>query len=471
MKCSSRQPRTARLTAQLQTRRSFLRCAASLGAAPWLIPASALGADGTVAPSERINVGLSGIGLMGSGHLRRMLADSAVQVVAVCDVDAVRREAARQRADEAYAATHGAGTYRGCAAYNDYREMLARPGLDAVLIATPDHWHALQSIDAAKAGKDVYCEKPVSLTIQEGRCLAETVRRYGTVFQTGTQYRSISTIRRVCAFVRAGGLGRVKSAFTLWGAYQVENVGPSYVALDPTLDAEPVPEGLDWDLWVGPAPWRPYNHLYHRNPVPGVVPWVFCESFGAVAVTGYQSHAADVIQYALGAENSGPVELVHPGSGEFPTLTCRYANGVLLHHVEHWSQVKDLYKAVPPEARLQGNFGGLFVGERGWLTSMSGGGPIQGGPEELFKQLRLPTREVIIGDNDHHRNWLECVRTRERANCCAEVGHRSASLGHLVAIALRLGRSLKWDPVREQFTGDAAANRLLSRPLRAPWKI
>jgi len=467
MNRSSHRPRPA---LRAITRRGFLRCAASLGAAPWLIPASALGADGAVAPGERTNVGLSGIGAMGGGHLRRMLGDNAVQVVAVCDVDGVRREAARQRADEAYAAARGAGAYRGCAAYNDYREMLARPGLDAVLIATPDHWHALQAIDAAKAGKDVYCEKPVSLTIQEGRCLAETVRRYGTVFQTGTQYRSISTIRRVCAFVRAGGLGRVKSAFTLWGAYQVENVGPSYVPLDPTLNAEPVPDGLDWDLWVGPAPWRPYNHLYHRNPIPGVVPWVFCESFGAAAVTGYHSHAADVIQYALGVENSGPVEILYPG-GEFPTLTCRYANGTLLHHVDHWDQVKDLYKAVPPAARLAGNFGGVFAGERGWLTSMSTGGPIEGGPETIFKELRLVTREVIIGDNDHHQNWLECLRTRQKTSCGAEIGHRSASLGHLVAIAFRLRRSLKWDAAAENFMGDAEANRLLSRPMRAPWKI
>jgi len=453
------------------TRRSFLGHAAGLAAAPWFIPASALGADGAKAPSERIAVGLSGIGAMGSGHLHRLLGDSAVQVVAVCDVDGVRREAARQRADEAYAAARGPGTYRGCAAYNDYREMLARPGLDAMLIATPDHWHTPQAIDAAKAGKDVYCEKPVSIAIQEGRCLAETVRRYGTIFQTGTQYRSIPAIRRVCAFVRAGGLGRVKSAFTLWGTYPVENVGPSYVPLDPALPAEPVPEGLDWDLWVGPAPWRPYNHLYHRNPVPGVVPWAFCEVFGVAAVTGYHSHAADVIQYALGVEESGPVEILHPSNGEFPTLTCRYSNGTLLHHVEHWGQVKDLYKAVPPAARLEGNFGGVFVGERGWLTSMSGSGPIEGGPEKVFKELRLVSRDGIAGDNDHHQNWFECMRTRQKTNCCAEIGHRSASLGHLVIIALRLRRSLKWDPVQEQFSGDAEANRLCSRAMRAPWRI
>jgi hypothetical protein len=248
----------------------------------------------------------------------------------------------------------------------------------------------LQAIDAAKAGKDIYCEKPISITVQQGRQLAETVRRYGRIFQTGTQYRSIPTIRQVCDFVRRGGLGKVKQVFTLWtslGGFfgaprfapyrhlmDVENSGKSYAPLSITLPAEPVPDGLDWELWVGPALWRPYNPAYHLNPSPGVVPWAFCEDFGAASVTWHHSHSADVIQYALGAESSGPVELIHPGSGAYPTLTCKYANGTLLHLVDHWGMVKDLYEAVPATARLAGNFGGVFVGERGWVTSMSTGG-------------------------------------------------------------------------------------------------
>jgi predicted dehydrogenase len=326
-------------------------------------------------------------------------------------------------------------------------------------------------VDAARAGKDVYCEKPVSLTIHESRRMVETVRRYGRVFQTGTQYRSITTIRRLCQFIRDGGLGRVKSVFTLWAKCHIPTGEPSYVPLDPSLPAEPAPDGLDWNLWVGPASWRAYNHHYHRNPIPGVVPWVFCDAFGAGAVTGYHSHAADVIQYALGAERSGPVEILHPASGEFPTLTCRYANGTLLHHVEHWGVVRDVYKAVPPTARLEGNFGGVFVGDRGWVTTMSVGGPVDGGPEELFKALALPTREVHTGDNNHHANWLECIRTRRAPSSDEEIGHRSASLGHLAGIAYRLGRSLKWDPAKEEFPGDDEANRLRSRAMREPWQI
>lgn len=457
------------------SRRVFLRqavvAAGALGSGPWLVPARVFGAGGAAPPSERINVGLIGRGLMGRGHLHVLLGRQETQVLAVCDVDRTRCEEGRRIADQTYAALRSKGSYRGCAAYNDYRELLARPDIDAVVIATPDHWHSLQSIDAARAGKDVYCEKPVSLTIQEGRELVQAIRRHGRVFQTGTQYRSIPTIRAVCEFVRRGGLGRLKGVFTIWGQYDIPTVGRSFVPLDPPLPAEPVPEELDWDLWVGPARWRPYNSAYHRNPPPGVVPWVFCEAFGAGPVTGYHSHAADVIQYALGQETSGPVEILHPSDGGFPTLTCRYADGTLLHHVEAWDQVKRLYQAVPANARLEGLFGGLFVGERGWITSMSAAGPIEVHPPELLEELKLTTRQVNIGANNHHANWFECLRTRRQPSSHEEIGHRSASLGHLVTIAYKLGRSLRWDPAKEEFVGDDEANRLRARALRAPWRL
>jgi hypothetical protein len=428
-----------------------------------------LGANGATPPRERITCGLIGRGLMGRGHLRVLVGRPEAQLLAVCDVDRARCEEGRQIADDTYAAARAAGTYRGCAAYNDYRELLDRPDIDAVVIATPDHWHTMQSIHAAQAGKDVYCEKPISVTIDEGRRLVETIHRYGRVFQNGSQYRSIPTIRAVCEFVRRGDLGRIKSVFTIWMKSHIPTVGESYYPMDPALPAEPVPEGLDWDLWVGPAPWRPYNSAYHRNPPPGVVPWVFCEAFGVGAVTGYHSHAADVIQYALGVEETGPVEILHPSSGQFPTLTCRYANGTLLHCVDHWGIVKDVYKAVPASTRLEGLFGGLFVGERGWVTSMSASGPIEAGPESLAKELKLATRNVNIGANNHHANWFECIRTRGKPSSHEEIGHRSASLGHLTIIAYKLGRSLQWDPVKEEFIGDEQANRLRSRALREPW--
>lgn len=469
------------------TRRLFLSRIAALSgivSTPWIVPSLVKGAN--VPPSERITVGLIGKGRMGSGHLRRLAGDRDIQVLAVCDVDRLRREDGKHHVEQTYATNRSSGAYKGCSAYNDYRELLARKDIDAVVIVTPDHWHTLLAIDAAKAGKDIYCEKPISITVRQGRRLVETVRRYGRVFQTGTQYRSIPTIRQVCAFVRAGGLGKIQSVFTLWsnlGALGAARLKPyahlldiersrrSYTPLNFALPAEPVPEGLDWDLWVGPALWHPYNCAYHTNPSPGVVPWAFSEDFGAASVTWHHSHSADVIQYALGVENSGPVEIIHPSSGLYPTLTCKYANGTLLHMVDNWRVVKDVYKAVPATARLAGNFGGVFVGERGWVTSMTTGGPIEGGPETLFEKMKLTTRQVNPGENNHHANWFDCIRTRRRPSCNEELGHRTASLGHLIIIAHRLQRSLKWNPVREEFPDDEAANRLLFRAMRSPWRI
>ncbi|MCX8157256.1 MAG: Gfo/Idh/MocA family oxidoreductase [Verrucomicrobiae bacterium] len=453
---------------------------------PQLASAAALGRNGFRPPSERITVGIIGRGLMGAGHVNRMANDRQAQVLGVCDVDQARREQGCRLVNEIYAQARQRENYLGCVAYNDYRELLQRADLDAVLIATPDHWHALQAMDAARAGKDIYCEKPVSLSLSEGREIVKAVRRFGRVFQTGTQYRSIPVIRKICQFVRQGGLGRIKSVFTIWhplAAFLGDRIKPYAraaawnelgrlqipVAVD--LPAEPVPAGLDWDLWVGPAPWHPYHPLYHINPPPGVVPWSFHEDFGLASSTWFHSHAADVIQYALGMEESGPVEIHHPADGVFPTLTCRYANGVLLHHVEHYGQVKDLYHAVPADAQLSGLFGGIFVGERGWLTSMSSGGPIDGGPTEIMAELGLHNRQVQPGANDHHANWLECIRNRRQPSAHEEIGHRAAALGQLVIMAWKLGRSLKWDPEKEEFIGDATANRLRHKTYREPWLI
>jgi len=472
-------------------RRVFLQrggLAAGLLSSPLWLSAMGRSAEGGISPSDRVTVGLIGRGLMGSGHLRRLAGDPAFQVIGVCDVDRTRREAGRDLVNELYAAQRPGAGYRGCEAYNDYRELLAREDLDAVLIATPDHWHALLSVDAVKAGKDVYCEKPISMTIEEGRRVVEAVRRHGRVFQTGTQYRSIPTIRRVVEFVRGGGLGQVRQVFTLYqplrlwiggerfrpyaGVVDAERCGGVYVPMDFALPLEPAPEGLDWDLWVGPAPWRPYNHLYHTNaePSPGVVPWSFDDAFGVTSLTWHLAHSADVIQYALGEEGSGPVEWMPPGVGGYPTLTCRYSSGTLLHFVDHWGMVKDLYGAVPQEARLAGNFGGLFVGERGWVTSMTTGGPIEGSPEVL-QEMALPTREVNPGANDHHANWLEAIRSRKSPSCPEEIGHRTASLGHLANIVCWTGQRLQWDPRREEFLNSDAANRLRARACRAPWSL
>jgi hypothetical protein len=471
-------------------RRRFLQRAALFSGALatiQVVPFSLKGQTGTPAPSKRINAGIIGVGAMGSGHLRRLAGDPGFQLLAVCEADKVRRDKAQQTVNEVYANERTKGTYSGCDAYVHHREMLARPDIDAVLIASPDHWHAFQSIDAALAGKDVYCEKPISVTVQEGRRLVEVIRQKNRVFQTGSQYRSIPVIRQICQFIRDGGLGQVKSVFVQFDklagflgnerfkpcsqALDAAKPGQSYIPLEFSLPEEPIPEGLDWETWVGPAPWRPYNRVYHTNPSPGVVPWSFDSAFGVASTTWHFSHATDVIQYALGMERSNPVEWIHPSTGQFPTMTGKYANGTLLHFVDHLGQIKDLYHAVPADARLAGMFGGVFVGEKGWITTLSSGGAIEGGPDSLFKELGLKTREVNIGSNNHHANWLECIHSRKKPNAEEEIGHRSASTGHLAMISFRLGRSLKWDPVKELFPDDAEANRLLGRTPRKPWTL
>lgn len=485
-----RRPQSSRgsSAADRVSRRHFVRqslTAASALALPNLILPRAHGAETPAVPAKRVTLGLIGNGRMGGGHLRYLSHRDEAEVVAVCDVDPLRRERAREEVDEINTRLAGpARPFRACAAYADYREILARPDIDAVVIVTPDHWHAPMSIAAAKAGKDVYCEKPVSLTIAEGRELVDTIRRYGRVFQTGTQYRSIPDLRRVCQFIRDGRLGRIKSVFAIYrsirrliseerfapfaGVMSAERVGDAFAPLDFALPAAPVPTGIDWNLWVGPAPWRDYSPLYHDNAVNVVVPWCFADAFGETASTQYFSHSADIIQWALGHETGGPVEILHPSDGGFPTLTCRYADGTLLHLVENWSDVKTLYRAVPDEARLAGLFGGLFVGERGWINAISGGGKIEGGPESLFEEMNYTRRrEISPASNTHHANWLECIHTRQQPSSHEEIGHRSASLAHLINIASILGHSLRWDPKLETFPDHPIANRLCRRAARA----
>lgn len=475
------------------TRRRFLGAAAAAGvvAAPHLIPSSARGAGGTAAPSERITVGMIGRGGMSRGHLNRLLRNPDVQVLAVCDVDRLRREEGKRTAEERYAVEMKSGRYRGCAAYNDYRELLARPDIDAVIIVTPDHWHTPLAIDAAKAGKDIYCEKPLSLTIDEGRRLVETVRRYGRVFQTGMQRHSNPVFRKVCEFIRAGGLGRIKAAYTTvplfrnyvggsrfepyrTGPMQLERLGESMTAMDTPLPGEPVPDGLDWDLWVGPAPWRPYNRCYHVNGVrTGSVPWCFCVDFGHGGLSNHTVHSFDLIHYALGEETGGPVEILHPNSGLHPTLAYRYANGTLVHMVHLIGGTGDLkdHKPVPGRKQTGGMFGALFVGERGWIDAFANS-RLECQPEAIAREIGLGPAEISERDHNHHENWLECIRTRRRPVCDVEVGHRAASVGHLGDIAWWTGRSLKWDPAREEFIGnEEGANRLRSRTLREPFRI
>jgi predicted dehydrogenase len=443
-------------------RQAFKRAAALGGAAtlPSLVRAAALGRGAAAPAGDRITLGFVGIGMMGQGHLRLSLSYPDTQVVAVCDVDSWRRENAKKTVESAYAAARDRSGYAGCAAYNDLRDLIARDDIDAVFVATGDRWHVPASILAAKAGKDIYCEKPMSLTIREARAMVEVARRYGCVFQTGLQQRATPEFQLASELVRNGRLGTVKIVYVCFpGTNEPVNLPP-----------EPVPDGLDWDLWLGPAPWRPFNRRFHHYGRPQrVIPWHFCRDFGNGNLASNAVHAFDVVQWALGMDDSGPVEITPPETGKVPVLTYRYANGTLLQ-VDWKLDPKKLH--VPPgwdvTTRIQ-NFGALYVGDRGWIH-VGRAGYLQWYPEDLIDR-RPPTPAITNPVARHHRNWLQCIRTRERPACDVEKGCRSTIVSHLGCIAHWTGRTLTWDPVREEFAGDEEANRLRSRAKRPPWRL
>ncbi len=381
-------------------------------------------------------------------------------MVAVCDVDRWRRENAQNAAREVYTRRSGR-SHNGPDPYNDLRELLARDDVDAVLIATGDNWHGPATVMAAKAGKDIYCEKPISKTIREARAMVEAVRRYDRVAQIGLQQRSTPEFIKASRLVRDGRIGKVKIVYVAFPG----------TSSDVNLPAEPVPEGLDWEQWLGPAPWRPFNSRFHHyGPPPHVVPWHFCRDFGGGNLTSNAVHAFDVVQWGLGMDESGPVEVIPPETGQYPALTYKYASGVLLQVVD-WKL--EPQKHLVPEGwdvgtRIE-NFGALYVGSEGWIH-VGRAGYLKAHPTKILAALPdEPERGYSVAN--HHQNWLDCIRSRRRPACDVAVGCRSTTVAHLGCIAHWTRRALRWDPVQEAFTGDDEANRLRSRPMRPPWRI
>jgi len=415
------------------TRRQLLGKAATAGfglAIPTFLPARALGRQGKAPASERITLGFIGVGGMGSGHLGAFLGNPQVEVLAVCDVYEPHRMNAKNRVGP------------NCGAYNDYRELLDRKDIDAVVIATPDHWHTLIAIHACQAGKDVYCEKPLTLTIAEGRHLVNAVRRYGRVFQVGSQQRSDWNFRYACELVRNGRIGKIHTVRTGFGG------GPQ--GGDPALTNPP--SGLDWNLYLGPAPRVPFQ----KDRFGFNFRWFYDYSGGIL--TDWGAHHNDIAQWGLGMDESGPVEI--EGTGTFPTegafdtatsydITYTYANGVKL-----------LCRSNQHGAKFEGTDGWVHV-DRGFLQASS--------PEIL--QIKLgPDDTHLYESPGHHQDWLNCIRTRRKPICDVEIGVRSVTVCHLGNIAIRTGRKLRWDPAKEQF-GEAEMNRWLHRPYRAPWHL
>ncbi|HEY9174497.1 MAG TPA: Gfo/Idh/MocA family oxidoreductase [Verrucomicrobiae bacterium] len=425
-------------------RRSGLAAAALAAGGPVIVPGSVLGRSGLKAPSERVAMGFIGVGGQGSGHLLGgawtyisggYVSREDVQVLAVCDVWKDRREGATQKVNHYYAAKFGAGNFPACTAHNDFREVLDRPDIDAVLIASPVHWHGVMTVLAAQAGKDMYCEKPTAISLHESQAMLKAVKRYGRVFQGGTQQRSEygARFRRACELVRTGRIGTLKEvyAFRPGGLAEWRHFG----------NPQPVPPGLDWDLALGPAPWQPYEGTCHAH--------MFC----GIGDINWGPHHYDFIQWVLDADRTGPVELFF----EQGVLQYRYASGVIVH------------ACAAPQAGPGGEGGARFIGTSGWVAVDRGG--ITADPPELLTEPLGPPVPGVYRSDSHSGNFLECVRTRRQPICDIETAHRSASAVLLGGLALRLNRALKWDPAKEEFIGDEEANRLRTIAFRAPWQI
>jgi predicted dehydrogenase len=432
------------------TRRHFVQGAAATALSlPIIATGSAAGADQkATTPSERLTLGFIGVGTMNRGHLGHFLGVGDVQVVAVCDVDTNRRENAKKTVEKRYADKQKNGTHKGCAAYTDFRELLARKDIDAVVIATPDHWHAIPVIEACKAGMDIYCEKPLSLTIREAKTMRDAVRKYGRVFQTGSQQRSDKEFRLACELVRSGRIGKLKTVYVNVG-------GPSRWCDLPEETAEP---GLDWDRWLGPAPKRPYNSVLSPRGVHKHFPnWRNYREYSGGMMTDWGAHHFDIAQWALGMDESGPIEIIPPDDPKAQKgLKYVYANGVVVHHADKDDSGKSVRGLT-----FVGSDGKVFV-DRGYLAS---------DPADIIKQP-LGAHDVRLYQSPgHQRDWLECVRSRRRPLCDVEIGARSVTVCHLGNLAYWNHRKLRWDPQHWQFVDDIEANHWLDREHRDPWQL
>ncbi len=416
------------------TRRGFLKRAAVGMVAPHITPASALGA------ADRITVGCIGVGPQGCGVMDRFLDSQAARVVAVCDVNAHRREDAANRVNRYYGDT-------GCATYNDFRELIAREDIDAVLIASPDHWHVLHAIAAARAGKDMYVEKPLGLSLVEGQTLRAAIQRYGRVFQFGTQQRSDRNFRFACELVQNGRIGQL---------HTIKVGAPASHASD-NYPSMPVPDWLDYDLWLGSAPWAPFTEKRIVNDF-----WWHISDYALGFVAGWGIHHVDIAQWGNGSDLSGPVEV--EGAGVFPpdgmcdcatswNVLCTYASGVTMDFTDNVQNAQGV--------RFEGSEGWVYV-RRGFIDAQ---------PKALLRSTIEPHETHLYKSRHHVENFLECVRTRAKTICPIEVAVRSDTVCQLSDIAMRLGRKLHWDPDNECFIDDEEANRRLGRAMRSPWRL
>jgi predicted dehydrogenase len=400
-------------------------------------------------------MGCIGLGGRGTVNMNTFLGRADVQLIALCDVDAgsTRYEDSWHRGlapavaavEQRYAAEKASGAFRGVSGSRDFRDLLARDDIDAVCVSTPDHWHAPIVVAAARAGKDIYCEKPLSLTVRDGRAMADAVKRYDRVFQCGSQRRSDANCRRSCELVRNGRIGRLHTVRVgLPGGHWIRSNAKK------TFDPEPLPDGFDYELWLGPAPWAPYTfNRCHWN-------WRWNLDYSGGNVTDWGAHMIDMAHWGMDCDETGPIEV--EGKGTFPPgaalwnaatgyeFTCTYANGV-----------KMIVSSGGPNR---------FEGTDGWVE-LAG----KTNPPELANSVIGPNEVHLYESKSQHDNFLDCVRSRQRTAAPVEVAHRTITVAHLGNIAMLVGRKIRWDAVKEEIIGDEIASRLLSRPKREPWRV
>ena len=435
------------------SRRKFLKRSAGVTAAglafPCIVPSTVLGRSNAILPSEKLTVGCVGMGGQGVSDMRDFLAQPDTRVLAVCDVDSEHLEGAKERVDGEYG-------NNDCAAYGDFRELIARDDIDIVQIATPDHWHAVIAVAAAKAGKDIYGEKPFSHSLREGRAMCDAIERYGRVWQTGSWQRSRANFRFACELVLNGRIGAVRHVDV--GLPQGFSAGG-----DEGDTVEKPPKWLDYDFWLGPAPWTDY--------VPARVRWNWRWNleYGGGQLMDWVGHHVDIAHWGLGLDTTGPVEV--EGVGEYPEtglwnaartyrVNTRYANGITM-----------TIAGGHPDIRM----GAKWIGDDGWVWVSRGA--IDAEPKSLLREvfgsdeIRLAPVGSPIDYQNHTRNFLDCVKTRATTLAPAEVAHRSASPGHLGQISMLLGRKLRFDPDTEEIIGDPTAARMLGNAMRGPWAL
>lgn len=427
-----------------QTRRDFLVKSSLSLAAFTIVPRYVLGGNGYVAPSDKINLGFIGTGKQSQGLGPAFLNLADVQMVAACDIDTIKLGKFKEITEKHYAEKGSQASYNGLSTYADFRDLLNRDDIDGVIIALPDHWHAIPAIAAMKAGKDVYCEKPLSHTIEEGRAMVEVARVYDRVLQTGSMQRSWDGFRQACELVRNGYLGDIQKVLV--------NVGDPALVCD--LPEQPIPNSVSWDQWIGPAPYRGYHDvLAPPYPIEIWPKWRDYKEFGGGILCDWGAHMFDIAQWGLGMDHSGPVEITPPADkNAVRGMVFKYENGVEMVHEDFergWA------------VRFIGSEGSLDV-SRSFMEPSN--------KNLANHKIKDEERKLYFSDN-HYQNWIDCMKSRSKPICDAEVGHRSASVCNIANIGYQLGRKLRWDPIREVFIGDVEANKLKGKDYREPYVL